>query len=54
MTRYPEQDAVISGIGISDIGRKTGTPGIELTMQSVTAAFGYFSAPACQWCRPPK
>ncbi len=38
MSPYPEQDAIISGIGISDIGRKTGTPGIDLTMQSVRAA----------------
>ncbi|ATD72288.1 MULTISPECIES: thiolase family protein [Gordonia] len=38
MSSYPEQDAIISGIGISDIGRKTGTPGIDLTMQSVRAA----------------
>ena len=35
---FPEQNAIISGIGISDIGRKTGTPGLDLTVQSASAA----------------
>lgn len=29
---------IITGIGISDVGRRTGTAGIELTLQAVTAA----------------
>lgn len=36
--RFPEQDAIISGIGISDIGRHTGTTGLDLTVQSASAA----------------
>jgi acetyl-CoA acetyltransferase len=35
---YFEKDAIISGIGISRIGRRTGIPGLELTMESVRAA----------------
>jgi acetyl-CoA acetyltransferase len=35
---YPEKRAIISGIGISRIGRRTGIPGIELTTESVRAA----------------
>lgn len=31
---YFEKDAIISGIGISRIGRRTGIPGMELTMES--------------------
>ena len=33
-----EKDAIISGVGISRIGRKTGIPGLELTMEAVRAA----------------
>ncbi|OBK71223.1 thiolase family protein [Mycobacterium sp. 1274761.0] len=33
-----EKDAIISGLGISRIGRRTGIPGIELTMEAVRAA----------------
>jgi acetyl-CoA acetyltransferase len=33
-----EKDAVISGLGISRIGRKTGISGLELTMEAVRAA----------------
>jgi acetyl-CoA acetyltransferase len=36
--RYFEKDAIISGLGISRIGRKTGIPGIELTLESTRAA----------------
>ena len=35
---YFEKDAILSGIGISRIGRRTGIPGLELTMQAVRAA----------------
>src|ERR1700761_8282779 len=35
---YFEKDAIISGIGISRIGRRTGIPGLELTMEAVRAA----------------
>src|ERR1700742_5083178 len=35
---YFEKDAIISGIGISRIGRRTGIPGLDLTMESVRAA----------------
>jgi acetyl-CoA acetyltransferase len=35
---YFEKDAIISGIGISRIGRRTGIPGLELTMESVRGA----------------
>lgn len=35
---YFEKDAIISGIGISRIGRRTGIPGLELTMESVHEA----------------
>jgi acetyl-CoA acetyltransferase len=38
MTDYPEKRAVISGIGISRIGRRTGIPGIDLTVESARAA----------------
>lgn len=38
MSDVPEQRAVISGIGISRVGRKTGIAGIDLTRESVTAA----------------
>jgi len=34
----PEQRAIVSGIGISRVGRKTGIAGIDLTRESVTAA----------------
>lgn len=33
-----EKDAIISGLGISRIGRRTGIPGIDLTMEAVRAA----------------
>ncbi|RDH79657.1 thiolase family protein [Mycolicibacterium moriokaense] len=33
-----EKDTIISGLGISRIGRRTGIPGIELTTESVRAA----------------
>jgi acetyl-CoA acetyltransferase len=35
---YFEKDAIISGIGISRIGRRTGIPGLELTMEAVRTA----------------
>ncbi|UMB68149.1 thiolase family protein [Mycobacterium paraterrae] len=35
---YFEKDAIISGIGISRIGRRTGIPGLDLTLESVRAA----------------
>jgi acetyl-CoA acetyltransferase len=38
MTDYPEKKAVISGIGISRIGRRTGIPAIELTVEAAQAA----------------
>jgi acetyl-CoA acetyltransferase len=36
--RFPEKRSIISGIGISRIGRRTGIPGLELTMEAVRAA----------------
>jgi acetyl-CoA acetyltransferase len=33
-----EKDTIVSGLGISRIGRKTGIPGLELTMEAVLAA----------------
>jgi acetyl-CoA acetyltransferase len=38
MSRRPEQRAIISGIGISRIGRRTGIPGLELTLEAARAA----------------
>ena len=35
---YFEKDAIISGLGISRIGRRSGIPGIELTTEAVRAA----------------
>jgi acetyl-CoA acetyltransferase len=35
---YSEKDAIISGLGISRIGRRTGIPGLELTLEAVRAA----------------
>jgi acetyl-CoA acetyltransferase len=35
---YFEKDAILSGVGISRIGRRTGIPGRELTMEAVRAA----------------
>ncbi|WP_068176180.1 thiolase family protein [Mycobacterium sp. UM_CSW] len=35
---YFEKDAIISGLGISRIGRRTGVPGLELTMEAVRGA----------------
>jgi acetyl-CoA acetyltransferase len=37
MTQF-EKDAILSGIGISRIGRRTGIPDVELTMEAVHAA----------------
>ncbi|OBK28835.1 acetyl-CoA acetyltransferase [Mycobacterium asiaticum] len=36
--KYFEKDAILSGIGISRIGRRTGIPGRDLTMEAVRAA----------------
>src|SRR5215470_6493016 len=33
-----EKDAIISGLGISRVGRKTGIPSLELTLEAVRAA----------------
>lgn len=33
-----EKDAIISGIGISRIGRRTGIPGLDLTLEAASAA----------------
>jgi len=38
MVDVPEQRSIISGIGISPIGRHTGIPGIELTLSAARAA----------------
>jgi acetyl-CoA acetyltransferase len=38
MSDVPEKRSIISGIGISRIGRRTGIPGIELTLESSRAA----------------
>ncbi|HEX5588305.1 MAG TPA: thiolase family protein [Acidimicrobiia bacterium] len=38
MTASPEQRSIISGIGISRIGRRTGIPGIDLTVEASSAA----------------
>ncbi len=38
MADVPEQRAIVSGIGISRVGRKTGIAGIDLTRESVGAA----------------
>jgi acetyl-CoA acetyltransferase len=38
MTDTPEKDAIISGIGISRIGRRTGIPALELTLESCREA----------------
>ena len=35
---YFEKDAIVSGAGISRIGRRTGIPGLDLTMEAVRAA----------------
>ncbi len=37
---YFEKDAIICGLGISRIGRKTGIPGAELTLEAARAAIG--------------
>ncbi|GAA4543184.1 thiolase family protein [Mycobacterium paraffinicum] len=37
MTHF-EKDAILSGIGISRIGRRSGIPGLDLTMEAVRAA----------------
>ncbi|BBU23688.1 thiolase family protein [Mycobacterium xenopi] len=36
--RYFEKDAILSGVGISRIGRRTGIPGLELTLEAVRDA----------------
>ena len=36
--RYPGKDAVIAGAGISRIGRRTGIPAMELTLEAIRAA----------------
>jgi acetyl-CoA acetyltransferase len=33
-----EKDAIISGVGISDVGRRTGIPGVDLTLAATRAA----------------
>jgi acetyl-CoA acetyltransferase len=38
MADIAERNAIISGIGISEIGRKTGIPGLELTRAAATQA----------------
>ncbi len=38
MIDAPEKRAIVSGIGISRIGRRTGVPGLELTLESARAA----------------
>ncbi|MBX6388890.1 MAG: thiolase family protein [Frankia sp.] len=38
MTELPERRAIISGIGISRIGRRTGIPHLNLTVQAATQA----------------
>ena len=38
MTDYPERRAIIAGVGISRIGRRTGIPGIDLTVEASGAA----------------
>ena len=35
---YFEKNAILSGVGISRIGRRTGIPGLELTLEAVRAA----------------
>jgi hypothetical protein len=35
---YFEKNAILSGIGISRIGRRTGIPGLELTSEAAQAA----------------
>ncbi|MEZ0367419.1 thiolase family protein [Mycobacterium sp. pUA109] len=35
--RYFEKDAILSGVGISRIGRRTGIPALELTLEAVRA-----------------
>ncbi|HEY2330421.1 MAG TPA: thiolase family protein [Acidimicrobiales bacterium] len=38
MSDVAEKGAIVSGLGISRIGRKTGIPGLELTTEAATAA----------------
>lgn len=38
MKDFPEKRAILSGVGISRIGRRTGIPGLELTRQAGAAA----------------
>lgn len=37
-TEVPEKKSIVSGIGISRIGRRTGIPGIDLTLEAARAA----------------
>ncbi len=38
MSNYPEKQSIISGIGISRVGRRSGIPGIELTTEAACRA----------------
>ncbi|MCU1345481.1 MAG: hypothetical protein JWL70_1747 [Acidimicrobiia bacterium] len=38
MSEFPEKQSIISGIGISRIGRRTGIPGLELTSEAARLA----------------
>jgi acetyl-CoA acetyltransferase len=38
VSEFPEKHSIIAGIGISQIGRRTGVPGIDLTVEASTAA----------------
>ena len=38
MTAHGEREAVISGIGQSDVGRRLHRPGVELTLDAAVAA----------------
>lgn len=38
MDQHPEARAIVSGIGISTIGRRTGIPGLDLTLEAARAA----------------
>jgi len=40
MSGHFEKNVIVSGIGMSEIGRKTGIPGLELTRQAATGAIG--------------
>src|SRR5437868_15006827 len=38
VSEFPEKQSIIAGIGISRIGRRTGIPGIDLTVEASAAA----------------